>query len=95
MPIYEYTNRRTGETVMLRIPVEKRNDLVKVKGQIFDRQEIPSRITVLGGHLPPGGANDVMKGYYSEEQKQGSNFKSEFTKNEIKKAWSNNDMSEL
>jgi len=80
---------------MLRLPVDKRNDPVRIKGELFERREVPSRVTVLQGHLPPGGARDTLKAYYSQEQKMGSNFRSEFTKDQIKKAWSNNDTAEI
>jgi hypothetical protein len=88
MPVYEFIARETGEKVMLRKPVDKRDELVIIKGQIFDRVEVPSRVTVLQGHQPPGAMRDIVNGYYKEEQKLGSRFRSEFTPDQIKQAWS-------
>jgi hypothetical protein len=73
---------------MLRISVANRKDEIKIKGQIFERQQVPSSVTVLHGHGGPGLQGDVLKGYYEAEQKQGTKFKSEFKPDEIKKAWS-------
>jgi hypothetical protein len=88
MPIYEYMNRRTGEMMMVRVPVAERKDRLIQDGQVFERLTVPSSVTVLRGHGALGECNDVLKGYYKQEQKLGSRFKSEFKAETIKRAWS-------
>lgn len=88
MPIYEYMNRRTGEMMMVRVSVAERKDRMIKDGQVFERLTVPSSVTVLKGHAALGEGNDVLKGYYRQEQKLGSRFKSEFHHETIKKAWS-------
>lgn len=87
MPLYEYISR-SGQSVRAVRPVDKRDDPVRIRGVIYYRVKVPSRVNVVSGRLNAvTQAKDVMKGYYKLEQKQGSRFRSEFTKDQIKKAW--------
>lgn len=55
-------------------------------GKSWNRASEIHAVAVVG--LSSGShTDDVRRGYYAQELKQGSNFKSKFTKNQIKKAW--------
>lgn len=87
MPIYEYVGV-TGERMLLRCPVAERNMLVyDTNGRVMQRQEIPSRLAVIGMKPKRTQGDDVLKGYYRKECEQGSRFKSEFSKKQIKEIW--------
>tara|TARA_R110000868_G_scaffold117108_5_gene311144 strand:- start:819 stop:1076 length:258 start_codon:yes stop_codon:yes gene_type:complete len=55
-------------------------------GKTWNRASAVHAVAVVG--LSSGShSDDVRRGYYAQELKQGSNFRSKFTKNQIKKAW--------
>jgi|GEM_PF-5334171 len=57
----------------------------------FERVEVPSSISVVGfAQNTNTTKHDVLKGYYQEECKGGP-WKSKYTKEQIKKAWSQPD----
>lgn len=77
MPLYEYVNPMTGETIELRRAVAERNKPVLKDGIAWPRFGcVPKRIAVL---LPGPSPEDkfkteVLRGYYDREQELGSNF---------------------
>lgn len=73
---------------MVRRPVAERNKPIRIRGGVFFRVKAPSRFNVVKGYAAPGGAADVLSGYRKAELKMGSKFRSEFTADQIKKAWS-------
>jgi len=89
MPIYQYTDTRNGSVVELEKSVAER-DLVP---KYLKRFTVPQRLALVGVGDPldnPLGSNktNIMKGYYRQEQKLGSRFKSEFSADQVKRAWS-------
>jgi len=89
MPVYQYTDTRNGSVVELEKSVAER-DLVP---KYLKRFTVPQRLALVGVGDPldnPLGSNktNIMKGYYRQEQKLGSRFKSEFSADQVKRAWS-------
>jgi hypothetical protein len=89
MPIYQYTDTRDGSIVELEKSVAKRDSVPKY----LKRFTVPQRLALVGVGDPldnPLGSNktNIMKGYYRQEQKLGSRFKSEFSADQVKRAWS-------
>ena len=87
MPLYEYYHPATGECVETFRSVAER-DLVPQSG--FVRRTVPSRLGVVAAaaHLaPPSMREGVLRGYHQQEQREGSRFRSGFTKAQIKAAW--------
>jgi len=89
MPIYQYTDTRNGSVVELEKSVAERDSVPKY----LKRFTVPQRLALVGVGDPldnPLGSNktNIMKGYYSQEQKLGSRFKSEFSADQVKRAWS-------
>ena len=87
MPIYEYEDTRNGKVVELEKTVAER-DLVP---RYLKRFTVPQKLTLVGVGEPldnPLGVNEtnLMKGYYRQEQKLGSRFKSKYTPDSIKRA---------
>ncbi len=87
MPLYEYYHPATGECVEAFRCVAKR-DLAPQSG--FVRRAVPSRLGFVAGatHLvAPAMREGVLRGYHRQEQREGSRFRSAFTKAQIKAAW--------
>lgn len=86
MPLYEYL-KPDGSKVLLCVPVDDRD-----KQEGLERVKIHTQINTIGSRATPEGdtAKTVLKGYHSEECARGSQFRSEFTPEQIKRAWSNN-----
>jgi hypothetical protein len=89
MPIYQYTDTRNGSVVELEKSVAERDSVPKY----LKRFTVPQRLALVGVGDPldnPLGTNktNIMKGYYKQEQKLGSRFKSEFSADQVKRAWS-------
>lgn len=86
MPIYEYSDAETGVVVELQRPVSDRN-----KPVILTRtKNIPDRISIHGLEPSDGDKQDdkILKAWYKREQREGSRFDGKgFTKNQIKRAW--------
>jgi hypothetical protein len=87
MPIYQYEDTRNGSVVELEKPVAERDS---VPGYL-KRFQVPQRLSLVGVGEPldnPLGVNqtNLMKGYYRQEQKLGSRFKSRHTPDSIKRA---------
>jgi hypothetical protein len=89
MPIYQYTDTRNGSVVELEKSVAERDSVPKY----LKRFTVPQRLALVGVGEPldnPLGTNktNIIKGYYKQEQKLGSRFKSEFSADQVKRAWS-------
>jgi hypothetical protein len=89
MPVYQYTDTRNGSVVELEKSVAERDSVPKY----LKRFTVPQRLALVGVGDPldnPLGSNktNIMKGYYRQEQKLGSRFKSEFSADQVKRAWS-------
>jgi hypothetical protein len=87
MPIYQYEDTRSGSVVELEKPVAERDSVPRY----LKRFSVPQRLTLVGVGEPldnPLGVNqtNLMKGYYRQEQKLGSKFKSRYTPDSIKRA---------
>ena len=87
MPIYQYEDTRNGSVVELEKPVAERDSVPRY----LKRFAVPQKLTLVGvgePHENPEGVNmtNLMKGYYSQEQKLGSRFKSQYKPDQIKRA---------
>ena len=87
MPIYQYEDTRNGSVVELEKPVAERDSVPRY----LKRFQVPQRLSLVGVGEPldnPLGVNqtNLMKGYYRQEQKLGSRFKSRYTPDQIKRA---------
>jgi len=87
MPIYEYEDTRNGKVVELEKTVAERDKVPRY----LKRFTVPRKLTLVGVGEPldnPLGVNEtnLMKGYYRQEQKLGSGFKSKYTPDSIKRA---------
>jgi len=87
MPVYQYTDTRNGLVVELEKAVAERDKVPRY----LKRFQVPARLTLVGVGEPldnPLGVNqtNLMKGYYRQEQKLGSRFKSQYTPDSIKRA---------
>lgn len=86
MPIYQYTDNRNGSVVELEKAVDERDSVPRY----LKRFTVPQKLTLVGvgePHENPRGVNmtNLMKGYYRQEQKLGSRFKSQYTPDKIKR----------
>ena len=87
MPIYQYEDTRNGNVIELEKAVAERDKVPRY----LKRFQVPARLALVGVGEPldnPLGVNqtNLMKGYYRQEQKLGSRFKSQFTPDSIKRA---------
>tara|TARA_R110002073_G_scaffold334556_1_gene524323 strand:- start:240 stop:536 length:297 start_codon:yes stop_codon:yes gene_type:complete len=84
MPVYEYKSD-TGEVIELERPITERNDAPDG----YTRMIYPSRISVPNGASDEKGMNkeSVRRGYYDQEQKMGSRWRSKHSVKAIKRAW--------
>jgi hypothetical protein len=86
MPLYAYEDAETGVKVELRRLVEDRDKPIV----LTRKKTVPDRLAVIG--MGPGETaefNRKMLGqYHRKEEREGSRFRSSFSKNQIKQAWS-------
>ena len=87
MPIYEYEDTRNGNVIELEKAVAERDSVPRY----LKRFTVPKRLSLVGVGEPldnPLGVNqtNLLKGYYRQEQKLGSRFKSKHTPDSIKRA---------
>lgn len=87
MPIYEYEDTRNGNVIELEKAVAERDSVPRY----LKRFTVPKRLSLVGVGEPldnPLGVNqtNLMKGYYRQEQKLGSRFRSQYTPDSIKRA---------
>jgi hypothetical protein len=87
MPLYEYSDPETGVRIELQRKVEDRNKDIVLKRT----KSVPERVTIHGlGPTPSQEFNaDILNGWYAEQQYGTRLQTGEFTKEEIKKAWTN------
>jgi|10_taG_2_1085330.scaffolds.fasta_scaffold01699_4 hypothetical protein len=84
MPIYVYENSKGERLEEIRLAKDKNKC-----PDGYHRVEAPQPIAFTGNAGNPTSMKDgVMRGYYQEECKNGSRWKSDFSKKQIKKAWS-------
>ena len=86
MPVYQYEDSRNGKVVELEKAVAERDSVPRY----LKRFTVPQRLSLVGVGEPldnPLGVNqtNLLKGYYRQEQKLGSRFKSNFTPDSIKR----------
>jgi len=87
MPIYQYEDSRNGKVVELEKAVAERDSVPRY----LKRFTVPQRLSLVGVGEPldnPLGVNqtNLFKGYYRQEQKLGSRFRSQYTPDSIKRA---------
>ena len=84
MPVYEYQSD-SGEVIELERPITERDDAPDG----FKRVDFPSRISVPNGAMDEKGMNkeSIRRGYYNQEIKMGSKWRSKHSVKSIKKAW--------
>jgi len=84
MPVYEY-KADTGEVIELERPITERDDAPDG----YTRLDFPTRISVPNGAYNENGMNkeSVRRGYYEQEQKKGSRWRSKHSVKAIKTAW--------
>ena len=87
MPVYQYEDTRNGKVIELERAVAERDKVPRY----LKRFQVPARLALVGVGEPldnPLGVNqtNIMKGYYRQEQKLGSRFKSQYTPDSIKRA---------
>jgi hypothetical protein len=85
MPFYEFYNEELGMRLLVRRKVEERDAPL-----VFTRDTIPATITIYG--FEPTGAEafdeSILKKLYRREEREGSRFRcGEFTKEQLKDAW--------
>ena len=84
MPLYVYENERGDRVEELRSSKNKDNC-----PSGYRRVDTPQPIAFTGSASSPTNMRDgVLRGYYAQECKHGSAWKSDFSKKQIKKAWS-------
>lgn len=87
MPVYQYEDTRNGSVIELEKPVAERDSVPRY----LKRFAVPQKLTLVGvgePHENPEGVNmtNLMKGYYRQEQKLGSRFKSQYKPDQIRRA---------
>ena len=87
MPVYQYEDTRNGCVIELEKPVAERDSVPRY----LKRFAVPQKLTLVGvgePHENPEGVNmtNLMKGYYRQEQKLGSRFKSQYKPDQIRRA---------
>lgn len=85
MPLYEYHDLETGVTASIRRPVTDRNKPII----LTRKQTFPTNIVVMGAMQTEGQAFDqkIIKAYYKKEEREGSRFRSGYSKKQLKKVW--------
>ena len=88
MPVYQYEDSRNGSVIELERPVAGRDDVPSH----LKRFSVPQKLTLVGVGDPapePGSdhVSNAMRGYYRQEQKLGSRFKSYYTPDQVRRAW--------
>lgn len=87
MPVYAYEDKAAGLRIELRRPVADRD-----KPIVLERaKNIPDRVTVVvPGATEAGDFNQRMiRAHHKKEEREGSRFRSAFSKETIKHVWSN------
>lgn len=85
MPLYAYVDPETGVAVELRRPVEDRDKPIVLRRA----KSVPDRIGILG--FGPSEdqtfSNRMLRQYHRKEEREGSRFRSSYSKKQIQKAW--------
>lgn len=89
MPVYQYHDSQSGGVVELERRVAERDSVPPH----LKRFSVPQKLVLVGvGESAPEPGSDhvknIMRGYYKYECRQGSRFKSSYTPDQVKRAWS-------
>ena len=85
MPLYTFESE-SGDTLEKVVPVGTTR--LDIAGKSYVRSGSPSRFAFTGSSSGmPSQEEQVRAGYHKLEREQGSRFKSQFSKKQIKKAW--------
>lgn len=90
MPLYEFYNPKTKQTVEFVLPVARRDDPACVPVG-FKRRTVPRRLHVIGfAENPHDGAVQVRRGLREMEEQDGNKLRREldWTPDEMKRIWS-------
>jgi hypothetical protein len=85
MPLYEYQNFKTGARFTAVVPVDKRDSLPGARRIL----STPTVLTQRAANPATTDGRNILKSYHKLEQKHGSRFRSSYTPEQIKRAWSN------
>jgi hypothetical protein len=85
MPLYGYSDPETGIRVEVRRPVDLRDQDIVLKRD----RNIPDRISVIGETISEDQSYDagIVRGLYKKEEKEGSRFRSQYSKDQLAKIW--------
>lgn len=85
MPLYTFESE-SGDTLEKVVPVGTSH--LDVAGERYTRSAAPSRFAFTGvASGMPSQEEQVRAGYHKLENEQGSRFRSQYSKKQIKKAW--------
>jgi hypothetical protein len=89
MPVYQYHDTANGGVVELERRVDERD---KVPANL-KRFSVPQKLVLVGvGESAPEPGSDhvknIMRGYYKYECRNGSRFKSSYSPDQVRRAWS-------
>jgi len=89
MPVYQYHDTANGGVVELERRVAERD---KVPANL-KRFSVPQKLVLVGvGESAPEPGSDhvknIMRGYYKYECRNGSRFKSSYSPDQVRRAWS-------
>ena len=91
MPLYEYIDPATGQVFEEHRAIADRDApaerVIDGRAVRLERRTVPARLAIVGAHKPTTQAQSVLGGYYREELKHGSRWRSEYTPQQIKETW--------
>ena len=89
MPVYQYHDTANGGVVELERRVDERDEVPAH----LKRFSVPQKLVLVGvGESAPEPGSDhvknIMRGYYKYECRNGSRFKSSYSPDQVRRAWS-------
>ena len=89
MPVYQYHDTANGGVVELERRVDERDQVPAH----LKRFSVPQKLVLVGvGESAPEPGSDhvknIMRGYYKYECRNGSRFKSSYSPDQVRRAWS-------
>lgn len=89
MPVYQYRDTQNGGVVELERRVDERDEVPAH----LKRFSVPQKLVLVGvGESAPEPGSDhvknIMRGYYKYECRNGSRFKSSYSPDQVRRAWS-------
>lgn len=86
MPLYEFEHTQTGERREFVVPLGTQH--MRCRDGCWKRVETVNRIAIPSSSRGETSQKDeVIAGYYEKECREGSRFKSRFSKSQIKRTW--------